>query len=282
MTCASTTSSSSAASGSPRRAPARSTSSPRTPKRSSAGCPTAPTADIDRAVAAAREAFDHGPWPRMTLAERAAVIGRLAEIYAASAGRDGRAHHRGDGLADHLLAAGAGAAAARMLQYYAELGADVPVGGAAARHARAGDRAPRAGRRRRRPIVPWNVPQFVTMSKLAPALLAGCTIVLKPAPETPLDAYLLAEMLDGGRHPDGRRQHRRRPAARSASTSSATRASTRSRSPARPRPGRAHRRDLRRAAQALSASSSAASRPRSSSTTPTSRATHGRPDDRRR
>ena len=38
---------------------------------------------MDRAVAAAREAFDHGPWPRLTFAERAAVIGRLAEIYAA-------------------------------------------------------------------------------------------------------------------------------------------------------------------------------------------------------
>ena len=42
-------------------------------------------------------------------------------------------------------------------------------------------------------IVPWNVPLYVTMSKLAPALVAGCTIVLKPAPETPLDAYILAE-----------------------------------------------------------------------------------------
>src|SRR5262249_54452432 len=42
-------------------------------------------------------------------------------------------------------------------------------------------------------VVPWNVPQFVSMTKIAPALLAGCAIVLKPAPETPLDAYLLAE-----------------------------------------------------------------------------------------
>src|SRR5207344_899386 len=43
-------------------------------------------------------------------------------------------------------------------------------------------------------IVPWNVPQFVTMSKLAPALLSGCSIVVKPAPETPLDSYLMAEL----------------------------------------------------------------------------------------
>ena len=42
-------------------------------------------------------------------------------------------------------------------------------------------------------IVPWNVPLFTTVLKLGPALLAGCTVVVKPAPETPLDAYLLAE-----------------------------------------------------------------------------------------
>jgi betaine-aldehyde dehydrogenase len=52
-------------------------------------------------------------------------------------------------------------------------------------------------------VVPWNVPQFVTMTKVAPALLAGCTIVLKPAPETPLDAYLLAEMAQEAGIPPG-------------------------------------------------------------------------------
>ena len=121
-------------------------------------------------------------------------------------------------------------------------------------------------------IVPWNVPQFVTMSKLAPALLAGCSIVVKPAPETPLDAYLMAELLDEAgipkgvvsvlpagrevgehlvRHP-GRRQGR-------------VHRLDRRRSP--------HRGDLRRAAEARAASSSAASRPRSCSTTPTSQTT---------
>ena len=48
-------------------------------------------------------------------------------------------------------------------------------------------------------IVPWNVPLFVTMLKLAPALASGSTVVLKPAPETPLNAYLLAEAARGGR-----------------------------------------------------------------------------------
>src|ERR1700752_3540202 len=44
-------------------------------------------------------------------------------------------------------------------------------------------------------IPPGNVPQFTIMSKLVPALLAGCTVVVKPAPETPLDTYLMAELL---------------------------------------------------------------------------------------
>src|SRR4029078_4035704 len=52
-------------------------------------------------------------------------------------------------------------------------------------------------------IWPWNVPQFVTMSKLAPALLMGCSIVIKPAPETPLDAMLMAELLEEAGIPEG-------------------------------------------------------------------------------
>jgi acyl-CoA reductase-like NAD-dependent aldehyde dehydrogenase len=52
-------------------------------------------------------------------------------------------------------------------------------------------------------IVPWNVPQFLIMPKLIPALIAGCTVVVKPAPETPLDALWLAEMLDEIDLPEG-------------------------------------------------------------------------------
>src|SRR6202022_4131369 len=52
-------------------------------------------------------------------------------------------------------------------------------------------------------IVPWNVPQFLIMPKLIPALIAGCTVVVKPAPETPLDALWLAEMLEEVDLPEG-------------------------------------------------------------------------------
>jgi betaine-aldehyde dehydrogenase len=52
-------------------------------------------------------------------------------------------------------------------------------------------------------IIPWNVPLFISMLKLAPAMIAGCTMVLKPAPEAPLDSYLLAQMLTDAGLPPG-------------------------------------------------------------------------------
>ena len=118
-------------------------------------------------------------------------------------------------------------------------------------------------------IVPWNVPLFVTMLKLAPALAAGCTIVLKPAPETPLDAYLLAEVRRGRRPARRRAQHRgRRPGG-----GRAPRDPSRHRqglaSPARPSPVVASPR-CAASGCAGAPSSWAASRPPSSSTTPTS------------
>ena len=118
-------------------------------------------------------------------------------------------------------------------------------------------------------IVPWNVPQFVTMSKLAPALLSGCSIVIKPAPETPLDALVRVPMLEEAGVPKGVvsvvpagrevGEHLvRHPGVDKVAFTGLDRR------------GPQDRGDLRRAAQARAASSSAASRPRSSSTTPTS------------
>ncbi|MEU8193893.1 aldehyde dehydrogenase [Microbispora amethystogenes] len=164
--------------------------------------PDGTTADMDRAVAAARDAFDNGPWPRTTMAERAAAVGRLAEIYEA----------RQAEMAELItLEMGAPITFSRlaqtpqplgMLKYFAGLGAAFPV-----EEERPGLFGPVTVRREPvgvvAAVVPWNVPQFVTMSKLAPALVAGCTVVLKPAPETPLDAYLLAEMIHDAGIPAG-------------------------------------------------------------------------------
>ena len=157
--------------------------------------PEGSVADIDAAVAAAREAFDQGPWPRMSPAERIGVLEVFSGLYAARMGEmaDLITVSMGSPTSFANLAQApapwmqieAFLAIAREFDWEAErsgaLGAPVlvrrePVGVVAA-------------------IPPWNVPQFTIMSKLVPALLAGCTIVVKPAPETPLDGYLLAELL---------------------------------------------------------------------------------------
>jgi aldehyde dehydrogenase (NAD+) len=164
--------------------------------------PEAKDADIDRAVASAKDAFEHGPWPRMTPSERAAVLSKAAE--AIRNDMQGIAelisNEMGSPVSWGLLAQVL--APTMILDYYAGLGstfefdtikdgllgpvlvAKEPVGVVAA-------------------ITPWNVPLFLAAAKLAPALLSGSTVVFKPAPETPLDANLLAEILETAGLPKG-------------------------------------------------------------------------------
>ena len=111
-------------------------------------------------------------------------------------------------------------AATMVLDYYAGPRPRVRVRGAPPGHARARRSCAASRWASSARIVPWNVPLFVTMLKLGPALASGSTVVLKPAPETPLDAYLLAEVVQEAGLPGGRRSTSCRPAARSASTSS--------------------------------------------------------------
>ncbi|AZK93876.1 MULTISPECIES: aldehyde dehydrogenase [Streptomyces] len=164
--------------------------------------PHASPADADRAVAAARRAFDEGPWPRMALEERIAVIGRIKDAIAVRHEEFARviSAQNGSPYAWSVLAQALGA---------------MMVWDSAITVARAvAEEEPRAGVLgpilvRREPvgvvaaIVPWNVPQFTAAAKLAPALLAGCTAVLKPSPETPLDSYLLAEIVREAGLPEG-------------------------------------------------------------------------------
>ncbi|MET0158215.1 MAG: aldehyde dehydrogenase [Acidimicrobiales bacterium] len=157
--------------------------------------PEASTADVDNAVAAARAALESGPWATMEPAGRAEVLtnltgalgGRaedLAQTITAEMGSPIMFSHLGQVGATLMVA-----------DYYANLAKDFTF------------EEERQGLMssvlvRREPvgvvgaIVPWNVPLYVTMLKLAPALAAGATMVLKPAPESPLSAYLLAEALE--------------------------------------------------------------------------------------
>ncbi|MEU5979673.1 aldehyde dehydrogenase [Streptomyces sp. NPDC047315] len=164
--------------------------------------PHAAPADVDMAVAAAREAFDHGPWPRMTLAARAEVVTRikdallarhqeLAELITLQNGSPVSFSVRGQALSAVAIFGAALAAAAELTLEEERQGLAGPV---LVRREPVGVVAA---------VVPWNAPQFTIAAKLAPALLAGCTVVLKPSPETPLDAYFLAEVCEQAGVPDG-------------------------------------------------------------------------------
>lgn len=164
--------------------------------------PAAAPADMDRAVAAARAAFDDGPWPRLPAAERGAAMQRLllalqmrgermAQVITAEMGSPISFSNMGQVMAANMV-----------LDYFARL-----AGEFAFEEVRQGMLGPALVRREPvgvvAAIVPWNVPQFAVMLKLAPALAAGCTLVVKPAPETPLDAALLAEALIEAEIPPG-------------------------------------------------------------------------------
>jgi aldehyde dehydrogenase (NAD+) len=157
--------------------------------------PDSTEADVDKAVALARDAFDNGPWPRMTPVERAEILTKVSQAIQADM----------QGFAE-LITSEMGSpvswatmaqvfAPTMILDYYVGLAstfqfdevrqglmgevlvAKEPVGVVGA-------------------ISPWNVPLFIAAAKLAPALVSGCTVVFKPAPETPLDAFRLAEVFE--------------------------------------------------------------------------------------
>ncbi len=158
--------------------------------------------DIDRAVAAAREAFDTGPWPRMDPKERADIVQRLADLYGAHL--DDFAKIITAEMGSPMLFSQMAQAPMPqvMLQYFIDLARTYPF-----EERRDGIFGPMLVRREPvgvvGAIVPWNVPQFVSMSKIAPALVSGSTVVIKPAPETPLDMFLLAELMDEAGIPAG-------------------------------------------------------------------------------
>ena len=164
--------------------------------------PDGTPADIDRAVAAARTAFDDGPWPRMAPAERADVMAALSARLQARYEEIAQVITSENGSPISWSVIGQVFAATMVLDYYAGLAREYVF-----EEERAGLFGPALVRREPLgvvgAIVPWNVPLFTAMLKLGPALAAGCTAVLKPAPETPLDSYLLAECIADAGLPPG-------------------------------------------------------------------------------
>lgn len=157
--------------------------------------PEASAADIDNAVGAARRAFDEGPWPRMEPAERADVMAKISQTIQARSQDYAETITREMGSPISWAIMGQVFASTMVLDYYTGLARTYPF-----EELRDGVLGNKALVRKEAvgvagAIVPWNVPLFVTMLKLGPAMAAGATVVLKPAPETPLDAFLLADAL---------------------------------------------------------------------------------------
>jgi betaine-aldehyde dehydrogenase len=165
--------------------------------------PDASPADIDRAVAAARRAFDTGPFPDWSPAERADALSRLSKALQVRAPKIAETITRENGCPSQASMGLQVFSATMVLDSYAEIARSFTF--MEERPGAIGNRV----RVRRAPVgvvaavIPWNVPIFVAVLKLGPALAAGCTVVLKLAPETPLDGYLLAEAVDEAGLPPG-------------------------------------------------------------------------------
>ncbi len=165
--------------------------------------PDATTADIDRAVDVARRAFDHGPWPRMSPLERGAILASVAEAITAEMGDLAETISTEMGSPVSWAQLAQVLAPSMIFNYYAGL-----AGSFAFDEVRSGLLNPEVLVTKEPvgvvgAIAPWNVPLFIASAKLAPALLTGCTVVFKPAPETPLDAFRLAELFADAGLPEG-------------------------------------------------------------------------------
>lgn len=166
-----------------------------------ATCAAGQKADIDRAVAAAKDAFDNGPWPTMKPRDRFRILNKISDLVEARDARLAELETFDTGL-PITQALGQANRAAENFRFFADLIV-----------AQADDTYKVPGSQvnyvNRKPvgvaglITPWNTPFMLESWKLAPALASGCTVVLKPAEFTPLSASLWAEIFREAGLPDG-------------------------------------------------------------------------------
>ena len=162
----------------------------------------AQAADMDRAISAAEGAFDHGPWPRLSHAERAAYLRALGDEVVKRSGAIQQMWPREAGVLASM-AGGAAFGAKHTFDYYADLAGtfawERPV-----KPSRGG-----FGLVVKEPvgvvgaIIPWNAPMGLISMKLAPALIAGCTVILKTSPEAPGEGYVISEAAEAVGLPPG-------------------------------------------------------------------------------
>ncbi|MDM5194551.1 aldehyde dehydrogenase DhaS [Bacillus hominis] len=158
--------------------------------------------DIHKAVVAARMAFDEGPWSRMSTAERSRLMYKLADLMEEHKEELAQLETLDNGKPIRETMAADVPLAIEHMRYYAGwatkiVGQTIPVSGDYfnyTRHEAVGV----VGQ-----IIPWNFPLLMAMWKMGAALATGCTIVLKPAEQTPLSALYLAELIEEAGFPKG-------------------------------------------------------------------------------
>ena len=159
-------------------------------------------ADMDRAVEAARQAFDHGPWPATPPAERGAMLMKLAdalerrvpEIAAAWCAQIGGLEKNSIPMQMGSVMGLRGIAALGESFAWTETRKGMMVDTAIIAREPVGVVVG---------IAPWNAPFGIMMNKVAYSLIAGCTVIMKPSPETPLEAYIIAEAAEEAGLPPG-------------------------------------------------------------------------------
>jgi phenylacetaldehyde dehydrogenase len=164
--------------------------------------------DIEQAVKAARRAFDHGPWRRLTASERGRLIWKLADLLESHTEEFAYLESLDNGKALTIARAADVPLAVDLLRYMAGWatkieGNTIPISvpyTPGAKYLAYTLREPVgvAGQ-----IIPWNFPLLMAAWKLGPALATGCTVVLKPAEQTPLSALRLGDLVMEAGFPEG-------------------------------------------------------------------------------
>jgi aldehyde dehydrogenase (NAD+) len=162
----------------------------------------ADAADVDLAVKAARAAYEHGPWRKHSGPERARLLHRLADLIEKNADELARLESMDNGKPFSMAKNVDVAATVGCYRYFAGwadkvMGKTIPIEGpffCYTRHESIGV----CGQ-----IIPWNFPMLMQAWKLAPALAAGNTVVLKPAEQTPLSALRIGELIQEAGFPEG-------------------------------------------------------------------------------
>jgi aldehyde dehydrogenase (NAD+) len=162
----------------------------------------ADSADVDKAVTAARAAFEKGPWKKMNASERGRLLNRLADLIEQNADELAALESLDNGKPVSVAKAVDVAATAGCYRYFAGWadkvqGRTIPVDGNFLCYTRL-EPVGVVGQ-----IIPWNFPMLMQAWKLAPALATGNTVVLKPAEQTPLSALRIGELIVEAGFPEG-------------------------------------------------------------------------------